>query len=526
MQRATSDWRDADDHSQRSLIMLTDGLVDVSKDPAINAASRDRIINKILPRLQSAKGKINTIALSKQADHELLQQLASATDGWSEEADTADKLQRIFLHMFEKATQPDTLPLVGNSVQVDSSIEEITFLIFNDSVGTSTQLVPPDQHQFGIENAPKQVRWHHDSGYDLITITNPRTGEWHILGPTDADNRVVVVTNLKVISTQLPNNLSVEDTPYYFVQLVQQGQVIRRKDFLKLVNVTLRNQISGGRNWEWRLYDDGKGADIAAGDGTFSHKFQQSMQEGRHELTLLVDGTTFQRELRQVVNIYAQPVQASVTADKDENGHFVLSVIPYAGLIDADSMEVAAVITDNDGTSRNVTLTRTGPAEWRSELKDFNDPAGYQVVFNVTGTHPSGRPVSTQLGPFKFSVNGVVPPVPTVQTSEAKLKPEVNSEASISSDKQSLTDTQPDATPAEADTETIGKTTHTASMSANWFLVIGQVILINGLLIGGGFFAYKRWWRSNNKNDQMNLLDENSESEDRPLSSILEETKA
>ena len=33
LQRATSDWREADEHSQRSLIMLTDGLVDVSKDP-------------------------------------------------------------------------------------------------------------------------------------------------------------------------------------------------------------------------------------------------------------------------------------------------------------------------------------------------------------------------------------------------------------------------------------------------------------------------------------------------------------
>ena len=81
MQRATRDWREADDHSQRSLIMLTDGLVDVSKDPAVDAASRERIINKILPRLRDAKVKINAIALSSEADHTLLQQLASATDG-------------------------------------------------------------------------------------------------------------------------------------------------------------------------------------------------------------------------------------------------------------------------------------------------------------------------------------------------------------------------------------------------------------------------------------------------------------
>jgi len=49
------------------------------------------------------------------------------------------------------------------------------------------------------------------------------------------------------------------------------------------------------------------------------------------------------------------------------------------------------------------------------------------------------------------------------------------------------------------------------------------VILINGLLIGGGFFAYKRWWRSE-KNRDLSLLDEDVQSdEDQPLASILQE---
>jgi hypothetical protein len=63
-------------------------------------------------------------------------------------------------------------------------------------------------------------------------------------------------------------------------------------------------------------------------------------------------------------------------------------------------------------------------------------------------------------------------------------------------------------------------------MSVNWYLVIGQVILINGLLVGGGYFAYKRWWRSD-KDKKVGLLDDDSLSEeDQPLASILEETKA
>ena len=520
MQQATRDWREADEHSQRSLIMLTDGFVDIAKDPALNAAARDRILNKILPRLQGAKVKIYTIALSGEADHAMLRQLAAATDGWAEEADNADKLQRIFLHMFEKATQPDTLPLAGNSVQVDNSIEEITFLVFRDPQGKPTQLVEPNRIQFGADNAPKQVRWHSDTGYDLITITKPQAGEWHILGPVDADNRVMVVTNLKVRATQLPNNLSVDDVPYYFVQLTQQGNVIRRKDFLDLVHITLRQQQERGQQWEWKLQDDGKGADTAAGDGTFSYKLNGSMKEGRHELTLLVDGTTFQREQRQVVNIYSQPAQATVAADPAAGGRYVLSVIPYAGLIEPDSLEATAVVTDSKGVSNEIKLKRAAPAEWRAELKDLADPAGYQAEFRIMGNRSGGKPVSAQLGPIKFGVAGAAAAkeASTQSTESAPLK-------------KSQADAQPTAD-AQAVEPTVAQGPSIASeesskdpMNVNWYLVIGQIVLINALLIGGGFFAYKHWWRSDRRGKLKLVAEDSSLDEDEPLAPILEETK-
>jgi uncharacterized protein (TIGR03503 family) len=485
MQRSTRDWSAVDGNSQRSLIMLTDGFVDISKDPALNVAARDRIVNKILPRLRDAKVKIYTVALSGEADHSLLRQLSAATDGWSEEAGNADKLQRIFLHLFEKATQPDTLPLAGNHVQVDNSIEEITFLVFRDGQGKPTELVDPHQLRFGMANAPKQVRWHSDTGYDLITITKPLPGDWRILGPEDVDNRVMVVTNLKLRTTQLPNNLSVDDAPYYLVQLMQGGEVIRRKDFLDLVKITLRQQQQGGEKWEWRLLDDGKGADMAAGDGTFSRKLSESMKEGRHELTLLVDGTTFQREQRQVINIHSLPAQATVTADPSVKGHYILSVIPYAGMIEPDSMEVTALVKDTKDSAKEIKLTRSGPAEWRAELNDYNDPAGYQAEITVTGNHSGGKPISAQLGPFQFSPVGTaiidkLPEHDTVQTPAPAdtLKADQNST-------RSTTETSSPQDAASADPKKI-----------NWFAVAWQTLLINVILIGAGFFAYRRWRKS------------------------------
>jgi uncharacterized protein (TIGR03503 family) len=486
MQRATPDWSAADDNSRRSLIMLTDGFVDVARDPSVNAAARERIINRVLPRLRDAKVKIYTIALSGEADHELLRQLSAATDGWSEEADDADKLQRIFLHLFEKATHPDTLPITGNHVQVDKSIEEITFLVFRGSKAKPTELVDPRQRRFGAANAPQQVNWHSETGYDLITVTKPEPGDWRVLGPEDADNRVMVVTNLKVRATQMPNNLSTDDTPYYFAQLMQGDTVIRRKDFLDLVKVTLRQQQEGGEKWEWVLRDDGKGADLAAGDGTFSQKLSESMKPGRHELSLLVDGTTFQRAQRQVVNIYSQPAQATITSDSAGNGHYVLSVIPYAGLIEPDTMQVTVTVSGDHGISNEVKLNRSGPAEWRAELSGYTDPGGYQAEFTVTGSRPSGKPVSSQMGPYHFSPAGAaaVDDKPRQKSAAAPVPVQV-----VKPDPLPTPPPVQKISPARDQVEAVPK-------KINWFTVAWQTLLINAVLITGGIIGFRLWRKS------------------------------
>ena len=489
--KASRDWTEPDPASQRSLIMLTDGLVDVSKEHVRNAASRGRIVNEILPRLRAAQVKIHAIALSKEADHALLRQLAAATDGWYEQVDNADSLQRVFLRMFEKATKPDTLPLKDNTVQVDASIEEMTFLVFREA-GKDIELITPDGAQFGAGSAPDFARWHKDTGYDLITITQPAPGEWRIRGTQDADNRVMVVTNLKVRATTLPNNLSVDDAPFYFVQLLQEGTVIREKDFLNLVKINLQQHDALGRVSEWPLFDDGAAPDASAGDGTFSYRLGESMREGRHELVLLVDGTTFKREQRQVLNVYAQPAAASVSPHPEGGGRYVLSVIPHAGLIDTQTMQVGATLTAPGGQSVDTSLAQSGPAEWRREITVDEGHGRYRVEFTVQGMRPDGKPISKKLTAISFGADGVEDVAPL----EAPAHEPVHERAPPAEQHaQAHTEAQPEETQEHVE-ETPSPAAHDAQDHVDWFAVGWQTLLINALLIPGGFFAYKRWRRA------------------------------
>ena len=100
------------------MILLTDGMVDISKDPKVNAIERNKILNQILPKLVKAGVTIHTIALSQNADHELLKTLSTKTDGWYQAVESAEELQKVFLKIFEQSAARDSLPLTDNKLML------------------------------------------------------------------------------------------------------------------------------------------------------------------------------------------------------------------------------------------------------------------------------------------------------------------------------------------------------------------------------------------------------------------------
>ena len=53
---------------QKHVILLTDGMVDIDRNPDLNVRERHRILDDILPQYQQAGYKIHTISLSDNAD--------------------------------------------------------------------------------------------------------------------------------------------------------------------------------------------------------------------------------------------------------------------------------------------------------------------------------------------------------------------------------------------------------------------------------------------------------------------------
>ncbi len=416
---ATWDWRRPDPSTRRTLILLTDGLVDISKDPARNAAERKRILEELLPKLKQGGVVVNTIGLSGEADKAFLHQLSAGTGGWHQDVSSAAELERVFLRMFEKSVPTETLPLVGNKIRVDSSVLELTLLVFRGDHGKETAIVLPSGKRITHADAPDNVRWRREARYDLVTVDHPPAGEWTIDAELDPDNRVMVVTNMRVKATRLPNTLLAGSERPYFVSLLQDGKVIDNPLFLDLVNIELERHHGGEMQRRLRLNDDGHAPDLERHDGTFSALLHVDVPAGEYEYFLKIDGGTFQRAGRQIVQVVDGPVAVSARKVSDGNpAHYALTIVPYSEIIDPETLEIDAVVAKEGVGELAVEIPRVGPSEWRL---DMNIKKGdlFKVKVKVAATTLDGERIERDMGAYAMGGEAAgerveLPPPPPV----------------------------------------------------------------------------------------------------------------
>lgn len=303
LKTANKNWSSIKD-LKRSVILLTDGIVDIDKNRAVSNASRERILGPVLDEFKQNNINVNTIALSQNADHDLLQQLAFQTDGKNQQVDDAESLQRTFMHLFEQSAPQDTLPLNGNVFTVDNSISELTLLVFRKENSEATQVITPEGETYTQSYAVDGLNWKHDKGFDLISVAHPIAGEWKIVADEDPDNRALIVTDLKLKSTELPSNILKGESLDWIVWLENKEKVITKKEFLELISASLTNTQDGNVEQSWILQP-------ANESGQFLQRLGSEWKAGNIDLHLKVDGGTFIREKRVSINVHASPVEVS-----------------------------------------------------------------------------------------------------------------------------------------------------------------------------------------------------------------------
>jgi len=400
--RARVGWDKTDGETRRILLLLTDGKVDVSRDPIKNEKSRNKVLGESLAALKQAGAEVHSIALSDGTDEVLLKQLALETGGSFAIAKTADELQKVFYKMFERASKPDTVALTGKEFPIDASIREMTLLIFRSADSPPTILIPPDSPAISAQK-PRASRWRSDQGYDLITVKNPQAGIWRIDAEMDPDNRLMVVTDLKLEVGGVPAYSNPRDAHKLTAELFNRDKKIRKNSFLRFVDFELTHIDVDGSEKKYPLEHSSERKD----KGQYLYQFAQKLAEGTHSFVVSADSRTFNRSKRFDMQVQ-WPVEVRLESQQ-QAGVYQLKLRAREEYLKPDGMVANVDIEAPDGSRNSVELENS--EGWLQTRVETSLAGLYRAHIRVSAQNHATEIHDIDLGSFSMLGVNREPPV-------------------------------------------------------------------------------------------------------------------
>ena len=411
-------WKVAPDSGfDHSVILLTDGKLDMQQPGApsdINQREKQRLLTSVLPDYIAAGARIHTLALSDAADVKTLQQISLETGGLFLTATSADELLKAFLKAFDRAVPAEQVPMTDNQFEIDDSVQEFTALIFRQSNSKPTVLIAPDGSRIDENTSRKQdqVRWHNDLNFDLITVRQPQAGQWAADADVDPDNRVQILTDLKLRVSGLPSNIFAGYPIDLEMALTEKDAVLTDTTILSLTDISMTVTAPDGRTGSKLLSDP----EALPDDGVFRESLTRLSQQGEYQLEVIAAGRTFKR--KQVLTAtLSEPLAVSVTPDYQQQ-QLDIRVTPEVENIDTTLSRVIARVTSPDGSSVIQSMDFVGDINaWQLVLSDSKGPGAYEVLLNIRGVTANGSTFKSKPESIAASFPLLDPDAPAVAPS-------------------------------------------------------------------------------------------------------------
>lgn len=458
-----------------NIILLTDGMVDVSRNPEQNAKEWRRIVDEVLPSLKGEDVKIHTVALSDNADRELMNALSLGTDGVAAVANNASELTKIFMRALAQSAPADEVALDENKFLVDSSIEEFTALIFRAVPEQQTELLSPDKKFYKADTKDPYIAWHRAADHDLVTIKQPIEGEWLVRADLDPDSKITIVTNLKLLVKPMVNNLFEGESVELQFLLQDTGKTIADARFLRLLNIEAELTKEGDTLWQEKLSES-----LPPGNGIFRRALDQFAAEGRYQLRLNVDGKSFSREF---THSFAVRPPFQVSREGQANGDQIIKVSANGQTLDKERTVVVAKVKEPSGRSSIQPLVLSPTDQWELQLSPTAE-GEYQVDLRVSAVDSAGGKFDHHPDTITFSYPEGADPFTEKPDSKETPEPVVveTPEPEVTPEAGKPEDTAPEVKAAE-----LGAS---SSDTKKWILY-GALAVGNLLILGLAYFAWR-----------------------------------
>lgn len=489
--------------SRSDIILLTDGKVDVSPKAEANARERQKILSELLPGLKTQRFRVHTIALSDDADTQLLSSLSRATDGLFMVAHNASELMQAYLQILDQAVVRERLPLEGNEFYVDDYVQELTALVFRADAGLNTRLQKPDGQILSLANPDANSRWHSADAYDLITVSQPATGRWEVLGQTHDQNRITLLSDLQIQLEPLPSHLPAGEPLVFKYCYTDSGEVIADPAFLNLVRSRLQVKPEAGA---WRT---ATGSAVTDSRGCLREELSGLVEPGLYQVRLLIDGKTFTRELRhsvRVESLFGVQLQRNLI---DGQVSYTIRVTPQQAQVNTLKSAVVAHVYDSNGDSSMRALDLTDAGYWQMEFTP-DKPARTVIELEASGEQKDGsafkQSLPTQYVQYPSAEDPVLdasdPEIIAMEEQLARERAALAAERKAFAAQQATqSSSQASSAPPPAKDEVTG--VEPEQSGVGWWTIAG-ISLANIALAAGLFWLYRRF----RKNDVQTELDD------------------
>jgi hypothetical protein len=391
LQEAAYDFQFSGLNEQVEIILITDGEVDIAPNSEVNAVERSRVLKQLVPLYQRANAKINTVALSDDADHDLLMQLSEETGGSYYRVGDPSLFVDAVLDLSSSVALSKPVAVADATTTAESSIndahhfyvepdvEELTITI-SHAAAAAVLVSPSGQETSAI--APMTQRWQVLPGMSQVTIDRPETGQWSLKGvqATEIQQYADIALNwIKPEQSSVPEGSS--------VILEASLKDSRGRSILGTLQDHLAVRMSvDGINVPVRILEDVIQASLPG---------LQAMDI--REVALEVNGTTFSRQLtRQLHSIVPYISEVLVLEDAYEWRLYTNRFLDIEGV-------KALALYDQEGRIMSEPFVQHDGGYWYWRLP-FDKPNGqYQVKLNGELMQLEGLiPLTTETKDFQL----------------------------------------------------------------------------------------------------------------------------
>lgn len=398
IERASSNLDQNNKKTQKHIVLLSDGLVDISEATntkvreAENQKSRDHLLRVLVPKLAKAGYTIHTLALSDEADHDLMATMAQRTGGLHAIAYEAKDLMPLLLQIINRLAPSEEVPLQDNRFLIDPTIDEFTLLVFH-GLGAAAVLHDPNGKTFTSASNDPNLRWHGSDRYTMVTVKSPLAGKWYIETPEHLDNRVTVISDIRFHSSNLPPTIYRGYPQTVEAWFTEEGKLIDRREFLSLLDTHAIHQKGAQLLGKVAM-------PLASNKPHYQVTLSDFPKLGEQTLKVEVDGRTFLRQVTHSFNVQ-DIVAASLQLPEDGSSP---RVILRAQHPDLNPVDVNYIISAND---KLLVAEYRGDGEWKVDLS-YVDRSVSQVIKVLVQTKKGNSSISIELPELTLLAKGGV----------------------------------------------------------------------------------------------------------------------